>query len=69
MLELLREFHRDKLLERARHVASARVVADYDFNNTYQYVIAREDLQLNWVRDAVTDMGGVPPDVPEAAKP
>ena len=62
---VLREFHHDKLSLRQRHVAVARRVTDYDFNNTYQYVIAREDLQLNWLRDAVTDMGGVPPDVPE----
>jgi hypothetical protein len=65
LLDLLTEFYRDKMGLRQRHVAGARLVSDYDFNNTYQYVIAREDLQLNWVRDAVTDMGGVPPDVPE----
>jgi hypothetical protein len=58
MLELLREFYRDKLAERARHVANARVVPDYDFNNTYQYVIAREDTHLRWLADAVADLGG-----------
>jgi hypothetical protein len=58
MLELLREFFADKLAERARHVANARVVADYDFNNTYQYVIAREDTHLRWLADAVVDLGG-----------
>ena len=58
MLELLREFHRDKLLERARHVASARVVADYDFNNTYQYVVAREDMHVRWLGDAILDLKG-----------
>jgi len=40
-------------------------VPDYDFNNTYQYVIAREDMQLNWLRDAITDMGGALEDVAE----
>ena len=58
LLDLLSEFYRDKLAMRQRHVAAARLVSDYDFNNTYQYIIAREDLQLNWLRDAVTDMGG-----------
>ena len=58
LLALLREFHRDKLTMRQRHVAAARHVPDYDFNNTYQYVICREDMQLNWLRDAITDMGG-----------
>jgi hypothetical protein len=65
LLDLLTEFYRDKLAMRQRHVAAARFVSDYDFNNTYQYVIAREDLQLNWLRDAVTDMGGSLPEVPE----
>jgi hypothetical protein len=67
LLDMLTEFYRDKMALRQRHVAAARLVSDYDFNNTYQYIIAREDLQLNWVRDAVTNMGGVPPDVPEPA--
>jgi hypothetical protein len=58
MLELLREFHRDKFVMRQRHVTSARVVADYDFNNTYQYVIAREDMHVRWLDDAVLDLGG-----------
>lgn len=65
LLDLLTEFYRDKLAMRQRHIAAARFVSDYDFNNTYQYVIAREELQLNWLRDAVTDMGGPLPDVPE----
>lgn len=65
LLALLGEFHRDKMAMRQRHVAAARFVADYDFNNTYQYVIAREDVQLNWLRDAITGMGGGLEDVPE----
>jgi len=65
LLDFLTEFYRDKLTMRQRHIAAARLVSDYDFNNTYQYVIAREDLQLNWLRDAVTDMGGSPPEIAE----
>jgi hypothetical protein len=65
LLALLREFYRDKLEMRQRHVAVARHVPDYDFNNTYQYVIAREDVQLNWLRDAITGMNGSLDDVPE----
>lgn len=44
----------DRLALLARHEASARVVAHYDFNNTYQYVIAREDTHLRWLQDALT---------------
>ena len=65
LLALLRDFYRDKLEMRQRHVAVARHVPDYDFNNTYQYVIAREDVQINWLRDAITDFGGALEDVPE----
>ncbi len=65
LLELLREFYRDKLTMRQRHLAAAKLVSHYDFNNTYQYIIAREDVQLNWLRDAIADMGGELADVPE----
>jgi hypothetical protein len=65
LLALLRDFYRDKLTMRQRHVAVAKHVPDYDFNNTYQYVIAREDVQLNWLRDAITDLGGTLEEVAE----
>ena len=65
MLELLREFHRDKLAIRQRHVAAARHVTQYDINNAYQYVIAREDMQLRWLYDAIVDLGGKADDLPE----
>jgi hypothetical protein len=65
LLELLLEFYYDKLALRQRHVAAAKHVPNYDFNNTYQYIIAREDLQLSWLRDAITDLGGALPVVPE----
>ncbi len=58
LLDFLREFHRDKLTMFLRHQASARHVSDYDFNNTYQYVIAREDMHVAWVRDAILDASG-----------
>jgi hypothetical protein len=60
MLEQLREFHRDKAAMRNRHIASAQYVTDYDFNNTYQYMIAREDTHVRWLVDAITDLGGQP---------
>lgn len=64
-LELLREFYRERSAMRQRHTASAQFVADYDFNNTYQYIINREDVQLNWLRDAIRDQGGTPEEQPE----
>jgi hypothetical protein len=65
LLQLLREFYRDKAALRQRHVVGARSIGNYDFNNTYQYVINREDVQLSWLRDAINDLGGKPEDVPE----
>ena len=63
LLDLIKEFHREKLGMFKRHVAAARYVGNYDFNNTYQYIIAREDMHVAWVRDAILDMGGTPDDV------
>jgi hypothetical protein len=65
LLQMLRELYREKSAMRQRHVAGARVVTDYDFNNTYQYVINREDVHLAWVRDAIADLGGAAEDAPE----
>ena len=66
VLELLREFYRDKASIRQRHAAGARFVTNYDFNNTYQYIIAREDVQLRWLADAIVDLGGTVENVADA---
>jgi hypothetical protein len=63
---ILREFHREKLAIRERHVAVARFVSDYAFNNTYQYVIAREDVHLSWLEAALAELG-VAPEAAQAA--
>ncbi len=65
LLKFLREFYREKSALRARHVAAARLVTDYDFNNAYQYVINREDVHLTWLHDAVKDHGGTAEDASE----
>ena len=58
LLALLHEFHREKLAMVLRHEAGARLVGQYDVNNTYQYVINREDMQLSWLSAAIADLGG-----------
>jgi hypothetical protein len=58
LLPLLQEFYRDKLSELLRHIAGARAIAQYDANNTYQYVINREETQLSWVGQAIVGLGG-----------
>ena len=70
-LGLVEEFHREKLAIMLRHQAHARLVGQYDANNTYQYVVNREDVQLSWLAKAIADLGGADPastadDIPPA---
>jgi hypothetical protein len=57
-LALLQEFFREKLALYRRHQASAERVSAYDGNNAYQYVLAREDAHLDWIRRAIAEAGG-----------
>lgn len=58
LLQLLTAFAREKQTMVLRHMAGARHVSQYDVNNTYQYIINREDVHLDWLRRAIGDMGG-----------
>ena len=55
--QLLNEFAAERLAILKRHEAGARVVAHYDFNNAYQYVINREETHLAWLLTALTEYG------------
>ena len=61
----LKKFLTDVAAERLallqRHEAAARVVGNYDFNNAYQYVIAREETQLSWLQSALAEVGAALP--------
>jgi hypothetical protein len=60
--QLLTAIAADRVALIERHEAGARVVSHYDFNNTYQYVIAREETQLTWLQDALAEVGvAMPP--------
>jgi hypothetical protein len=69
LTSVLRELHQEKLTMRQRHVAVARRVGDYDFNNTYQYIIAREDVHLSWLEAALAELEVTPADVAEPQLP
>jgi hypothetical protein len=56
--KFLVEFAGERLALLQRHEAAARVVGHYDFNNAYQYVIAREETQLSWLESALAEFGG-----------
>jgi hypothetical protein len=67
-LPLLLEFYTDKLGAILRHEAHARLVGQYDANNTYQYIINREEVQLTWVSAAIADAGAGLPQVAAPAE-
>lgn len=69
LLGVLCEFHREKLALRQRHEAVARHVSGYEFNNAYQYIIAREDVHLSWLEAAIAELGGTHDEVPEPILP
>ena len=48
---------------RGQHQGGALTVSQYDANNTYQYVINREETQLSWIADAVRELGGTVDDL------
>jgi hypothetical protein len=60
-LALIQEFYREKLEAMLQHQAHARLVGQYDANNTYQYIVNREDVQLAWLTQALVDLGGAEP--------
>jgi hypothetical protein len=57
-LALLQEFYRDKLSMLLQHQAGARLIQQYDVNNTYQYIVNRDDVQLSWIAKAIAELGG-----------
>ena len=59
--QFLSEFAADRLSILERHEAGAQVVSHYDFNNTYQYVINREETHVTWLQDALTALGASMP--------
>ena len=72
--QFLTAFAAERLALLQRHEAGARAVSNYDFNNTYQYVIAREETQLTWLRNALGELGATLPapsstqSVPDASR-
>ena len=67
LLALLQEFYAERAAIWLRHIAVSRHVGNLDFNNTYQYVVNREDTHIAWLRSAIEELGGVAP--PPGAEP
>jgi len=62
----LQELYRDKLTAMLRHQIAAQTVGQYDANNTYQYIVNREETHLSWIAKAIAELGGT---VPETVDP
>jgi hypothetical protein len=70
LLKLLTDFAAERLALLKRHEAGARIVSNYDFNNTYQYVINREETHVGWLGSALEERGvAYPPASAEIAVP
>jgi hypothetical protein len=73
--QLLTDLAAERVALLERHEAGARAVSHYDFNNTYQYVLAREETHLTWLANALADFGAPLPKasstipVPAVGKP
>ena len=57
LLAFLKDFHRETLeLFKARQT-NAQSVAAYDANNGFQQVLGRQEVHLQWLRDAIAALG------------
>ena len=59
--QFLTEFAAERVALLQRHEHGARVVSHYDFNNTYQYVISREETHLSWLQNALAEFSASVP--------
>jgi hypothetical protein len=57
LAQLIREFYLERTALLMRHEDVATRVPDYDINNAYQYIIAREQTHLSWLQHALLDLG------------
>jgi hypothetical protein len=69
LLPILQEFQRDKLEMLLQHQAGARLIAQYDVNNTYQYIVNRDEVQLTWLETAIAELGGTTAGQSEPQRP
>ena len=58
---LIREFLVERTSLLMRHEDVALQDPDYDINNAYQYIVAREQTHLSWLQHALLDLGAALP--------
>jgi Mn-containing catalase len=64
LADLIREFYLERVALLMRHEDVAVTITDYDINNAYQYIIAREETHLSWLLHALMDLGAPMPQDP-----
>ena len=64
LADLIRDFYLERVAQLMRHEDVAVTVTDYDINNAYQYIIAREQTHLSWLQHALLDVGAPIPGDP-----
>lgn len=57
LADLIRDCYLERVSLLMRHEDVARLITDYDINNAYQYIIAREQTHLSWLQHALLDLG------------
>ena len=63
LVALLQDFYGETSELLLGRQARARSVTSYEGNNVYQQVLGRQDVHLQWLSDAMTDLGGTIPEV------
>lgn len=61
LAELIRDCYLERVSLLMQHENVAQVTTDYDANNAYQYIIAREETHLSWLQHALLDLGAPQP--------
>ena len=71
LADLIRDCYLERVSLLMRHEDVARIIPDYDINNAYQYIIAREETHLSWLQHALLDLGAAssPADPARGAAP
>lgn len=57
LADLIRDVYTERVSLLMRHEDVAQVITDYDINNAYQFIIAREQTHLAWLQHALLDLG------------
>ena len=57
LADLIRDCYFERVSLLMRHEDVAVTVTDYDINNAYQYIIAREETHLSWLQQALLSLG------------